>query len=465
VSAAAIPDGDWPHFNFDASRSGVGPSATGITPGNLGRLTRRTIALPGTVDSSVIALHAVMVRGHSRDVLVMTTTYGRTLALDARTGSRLWQFVPRGIGSYEGSAQITTASPTADPNRRAVYVTAPDGVLRKLSLATGRPMWSRRLTLDPTHEKLASPPTINGNLVIVVTDGYIGDAPPYQGHVVAVDRETGRIVHVFNTLCSNRTHLIVPRTCDASDSAIFGRAGAVVEPGTGRLLVATGNGPFDGRTNWGDSVLELAPDASRLLYNYTPTDQAQLNDSDTDLGSASPAVLPPVGRRRLAVQGGKDGELKLLDLDRLDGTTGGAGPRLGGELQEIPTPGGAPLFTQPVVWQHGGSTYVIVADSSGTTGYVLGGGASHPRLAVKWSDGNHGTSSVVAGGLLYVFDPDAGRLDVLAPATGRTIGSFPAAAGHWNSPIVVGGRIVLPVGDANDHDTQGTVYIWHLPGR
>jgi outer membrane protein assembly factor BamB len=465
TNAVAVPDGDWPQFGYDAVRDGVGPSATGITPGTLGRLQRRTISLPGTVDSSVIALHAVDVAGRRRDVLVMTTTYGRTLALDARTGQRLWQFVPPGIGSYEGSPQITTASPTADPDRRAVYVTAPDGVVRKLSLATGRPMWSRRLTLDPTHEKLASPPTINGGLVIVVTDGYIGDAPPYQGHVVALDRQTGRIEHVFNTLCSNRTQLIVPRTCDASDSAIFGRAGAVVEPGTGRLLVATGNGPFNGRTNWGDSVLELAPDASRLLHNYTPTDQAELNSSDTDLGSASPAVLPPVGQRRLAVQGGKDGKLKLLDLDRLDGSTGPAGPRLGGELQEIDTPGGAELFTQPLVWQHGGRTYVIVADASGTAGYVLGGGATDPRLVVKWRDGNSGTSPVLAGGLLYVFDPNAGRLDVLAPATGKTIGSFPAASGHWNSPIVIGGRIVLPVGDANDHETQGTLYIWHLPGH
>jgi hypothetical protein len=31
------------------------------------------------------------------------------------------------------------------------------------------------------------------------------------------------------------------------------------------LLVATGNGAYDGRTNWGDSVLELSPDAGKLL--------------------------------------------------------------------------------------------------------------------------------------------------------------------------------------------------------
>ncbi len=54
------------------------------------------------------------------------------------------------------------------------------------------------------------------------------------------------------------------------------------------ILVATGNGPFNGATNWGDSVLELSPSASRLLHNWTPRDQARLDVTDTDLGSTAP---------------------------------------------------------------------------------------------------------------------------------------------------------------------------------
>jgi hypothetical protein len=38
-------------------------------------------------------------------------------------------------------------------------------------------------------------------------------------------------------------------------------------------------------------------------------------------------------------------------------------------------------------------------------------------------------------------------------------------AGHWNSPIVVDGRIALPEGDANDHRTSGVLDIWRLSGR
>jgi outer membrane protein assembly factor BamB len=465
ATASAVPDGDWPQFDFDSVRNGVGPARTGINPGDLGRLQRRTIGLDGTVDASVIALHAVKVEGRRRDVLVMTTSYGRTIALDAGSGRKLWEFVPPDLGSFSGSPHFTTATPTADPDRAAVYATAPDGIVRKLSLATGKPIWSRRVTFDPTHEKLASPPSIDGKLLVVVTDGYDGDIPPYQGHVVTINRASGRIDHVFNTLCSNEHHLIVPSTCPASDSAIFGRSGAMIEPGSGRILVATGNAPFNGRTDWGDSVLELSPNAAALLHNWTPADQAQLNTGDVDLGSVSPVLLPKIGNRRLAVQGGKDGQLKLLDLDRLDGTTGPAGPRLGGELQRVTVPGGTQLFAQPAVWSHAGRVWIFVADSSVTAAYVLEGGAGDPHLALEWSDSTAGTSPVLAGGLLYVYDEDGGHLNVLSPTSGHTLASLPAASGHWNSPIVVGGRIVLPVGDANDHLTSGTLYIYHLPGR
>jgi outer membrane protein assembly factor BamB len=458
--ASNVPDGDWLQFNDNAQRTGVGPAATGITAANVGHLRPQIVHLPGTVDASVIALHNVTVDGRARDLLIMTTTYGRTLALDAATGRQLWEFAPSDINSYQGSPQITTATPTADPDRQYVYATSPDGVVHKLSIATGRQVWARKITFDPTHEKLASPPTVSGSELIVVTDGYNGDAPPYQGHVVTLSLATGRIEHVWNTLCSNRHRLIVPRTCPASDSAIWGRAGAVLVPGSGDILVATGNGPFNGRTNWGDSVLELAPDASRLLHNYTPRDQAQLNTDDLDLGSTSPALLPNPGGPPLAVQGGKDGLLKLLNLNRLDGTRGPAGPRTGGQLQAIRTPGSDMMFTASAVWVHGGRTWLFVGDNSGTSAYVLHSGA-HPRLSVRWQSSEPGTSPVIAGGLLYVYNPN-GNLDVYKPTSGHMVAQFGVPGGHWNSPIVIGGRIVLPVGDANNFDTSGELYIWRL---
>jgi hypothetical protein len=459
--AAAVPDGDWPQFDYTAQRSGSGPAATGIAAGDLRRLRRRTVLLPGTADSSPIYLHDVRVEGRRVDAIFLTTSYGRTLAIDAATGRILWRFAPRDIRAYEGSYRFTTATPIADPDRRYIYATTPDGYVHKLSVADGAQRWRTRVTLDPQREKLASPPSILGASLIVVTGGYYGDAPPYQGHVVEIDRASGRISAVFNTLCSDRRQLIRPSSCPASDSAIWGRAGAVITPG-GDVLVATGNGPFNGATDWGDSVLELSS-SLRLLHNWTPRDQAALNASDQDLGSTSPALAPDPAGPPLAVQGGKSGRLSLLDRDRLDGTAGPAGPRTGGQLQTIGAPGGGEVLAQPAVWNSGAHEYVFVADGAGTACYELGAGR---RLHVVWEDAIAGTSPVIAGGLLYVYDEQAGRLVVRRPLRAAPVVELAAAPGHWNSPIVVGGRIILPVGGAtNSQPLRGTLYIWHLPGR
>lgn len=468
AGTAAVPGGDWTTFDYDAQRSGVGPADTGINAGNARRLETRIVHIDGTVDASAIELHGVTVRGRVRDVIIVTTTYGKTIAIDPGTGARLWEYTPRSYGGVAGSVQITTATPVADPNRRFVYAATPDGHIRKLVIASGREVrsahWPVRVTFDATHEKIASALNVSGAFVIAVTGGYIGDAPPYQGHVVTIDRASGRIAHTWNSLCSNRHVLIAPPgSCPASTSAIWARAGAVIEPRTRRILVATGNGPFNGFTNWGDSTVELSPDAGRLLQNWTPTDQAQLAANDTDLGSTAPAILPPVGGYRLAVQGGKDSTLHLLNLNRLNGTRG-AGPRLGGEVADRDSPGGGEVFTAPVVWSHAGRVYVFVATDSGTAGYVLPM-AGRPHLATAWETGTPGTSPVLAGGLLYVYDEQGGALNVYQPASGRQVASLSAPSGHWNSPIAVGGRVILPVGNANDHNTSDELLIYHLPGR
>lgn len=448
-------------FDFDAQRRGVGPADTGIDAGNLGQLKARVVDLPGTVDSAPVELHAVKVGRRTRDVVIVTTSYGISLAIDPGTGRRLWKYVPRGTAHLEGTSQITAASPTIDPDRRFVYTASPNGYIHKLRISSGHQVWGRKITFNPAREKIDGALNIDGGTVVATTGGYNGDAPVYQGHVLLISRRTGHITHVWNSLCSKRRHLIdPPRSCPASDSAILGRAGSVIEPGTGRILIATGNGAFNGSTDWGDSVLELSR-SLRLLHNWTPANQQHLNQSDGDIGSTEPALLPVVDRLHLAVQGGKDGILRLLNLGRLNGTTGRAGPRTGGQLQQIGAPGGSDVFTQPAVWRHSGHIYVFAATGGGTAAYELG---HNRRLFVAWHDARAGTSPVLAGGLLYVFDP-GGRLIVRNPRTGHMLASLAAMPGHWNSPIVVAGRIITPVGDDNSHLSTGRLFIYHLPGR
>ena len=461
-AAAAVPAMDWPTFDFNTQRSGVGPTDTGITAANLHSLRRIAVRLPGTVDSSAVELANVTVKGATHDVAIMTTSYGRTLALNVVNGHLLWEYSPASVSRLQGGSQITTASPVVDPDDQYVYVSSPDGFIHKLAVASGHQLWSARVTYDPTKEKIAGGLNIADGELIVVTDGYNGDTPVYQGHVVTISMTTGKITHVFNTLCSNIRTLIAPPTkCSASDSAIWGRPGSVIEPDTGNILVATGNGPFNGHTDWGDSVLELSP-TLKLLHNWTPRNQAALNSDDWDLGSTEPALLPFHKGVRLAVQGGKQGLLDLLNLNRLDGSRGPAGPRLGGELQSINGPDKTDIYSQPAVWKSpSGRVYVYVTDNSGTNAYWV---TASRRLRVAWQSSQAGTSPLIAGGLLYVYNLEQGVLDVFNPQSGHLYRSLPAASGHWNSPIVVGGRIILPVGDDNQHLTTGELFIYHLPG-
>jgi hypothetical protein len=445
---------DWPEFGLDAQRSDASALSTGITAANVRHLRHVSVSLPGTVDSSPIYLHGANVAGAAHDTVIVTTTYGRTLALDASSGRILWTFTPRGYSSWAVSPQITTASPIADPNRRFVYAASPNGLIHKLSLADGReaPGWPVSVTRDATHEKLAAALNIDGAYLLAATGGYIGDAPPYQGHVVAIDRESGHIVALYNTLCSNRPRMLVPSSCSSSDSAILSRGGPIVEPGGGRILIDTGNGPWNGASDFGDSVIELSMPGLRRLQSFTPTNQAYLNESDTDLGSSAPALL---GHDRVLV-GGKDGILRVLSLSRLDGRPPSGRGRLGGELQRLPLPGGGQLFTQPAVWQHGARTSVFVADEHSTAAYSLVRG----RLHEVWQAETPGTSPILAGDLLYVYGPSGGGIEVYRPSSPHPIAHLPGSPGHWNSPIVVDRHVIEPEGDANEHALLGRIELF-----
>jgi outer membrane protein assembly factor BamB len=446
ASARPTPAGvDWPRFGYDTARHGSAP-ASGITAANVSKLIHKQVRLDGTVDSSLIYLHDVRVRGAVHDTYFLTTTYGKTEALDANSGRVLWRFTPPSYSHFAGSAQITNTTPAASTDRSAVYAAAPDGVIRKLRVSDGKVLWATSITRDATHEKMTSSLNVSRGLVIMTTGGYIGDAPPYQGHVVTMSERTGRIVHVWNSLCADRHAIVTPSTCKSSDSAIWSRNGAAVDPANGNLVVATGNAPWNGSTDWGDSVLVLSPNASTLLRHYTPANYQHLNDADVDLGSTSPALLPG----GYAVQGGKDGVLRLLQLNRLPGANG----RLGGELQTLPAPGPTDVFSEPAVWN---GKWVFVATSSGTEGLLFKGGRLHP----VWSNHTSGTSPALSGGLLYVAGD--GQLHVYVATSGREVAAPLSGVVHWQSPIVADRRIALAEGNANDHATTGVLNLYRLP--
>jgi outer membrane protein assembly factor BamB len=440
---AQVSAGDWTQFGWDVASSGASTDLTGITAANAASLQRHQVALDGTVDASAIYLHGIEVKGAQHDVFFVTTTYGKTIAIDADQGSVLWEYTP---------PQFSNSTPAADPDRKHIYAAAPDGTIQKLAVADGHVLWTTPITQLPAREKIASPLREFRGRIIAVTTGYIGDRPPYQGHVVILDAQSGRLVHVWNSLCSDQPRLLMPSACPSVQSGIWGRAGAVIDSATGNIFVATGNGPYNGKTDWGDTTIELDTDAAQMLGNFTPANNTELDQRDLDLGSTSPVLLGG----GLVAQGGKDKRIRLLGLPDIAGTA----PHQGHERQILSTPSGGMLFTAPAVWRNAGTTWMFAADGGGTVAWKLEGG----KLVEMWKNGNGGTSPVIAGGLLYVYDPKGG-LRIYEPTQGNQIADLKTGPGHWNSPIVVDGKIALPEGNANEHASSGVLDIWSLPAR
>ena len=440
---------DWLMFGDNPARSGVAFNDARLTTATVERMTKLwQVQLPDVADSTPILLHGLpFANGATHDVLYVTTRDGHILALDASDGSTLWQHQP-------SNHKITNSSAAADANHQYVYAYGLDGYLHKYATTTGAEVkgngWPVQITRMTDTEKEGSAINIANGYIYVTTGGYIGDAPPYQGHVVAINEATGNSI-VFNSLCSNKPYLLGNGDCSSSDSGIWARGGVVVDPVTNYIFVATGNGPYNGATDWGDSVLELNADASELLDSYTPTDQQMLNDTDTDLGSNAPALLPKIANSAtpyLLVEGGKDGKLRLLNRQNLSGQ-GGPG-HTGGEVQLI-NAAGCGLYSQPAVWTdpQTGIVWVYTAGSCALAAYQAKTDATgRTRLQLAWKTSDITTSPVLADGMLFVAQD--GSVKALDAHTGRQLwSSAGSSAGgsigdiHWESPIVVGDTLYI----------------------
>ena len=460
-----VPAGsDWLQFGFDAARSGVNPDDKALSPANVGALTKLWQArLPDVADSSPILLHALPFSSGPRDVLYLTTRDGRLLALDADDGALIWSQQPPG-------PKITNSSPVADPARHYVYAYGLDGALHRYDPITGHEAtgngWPEPITKMNQTEKEGSALNLANGRVYVTTGGYIGDAPPYQGHVVTIDLASGE-QRVFNSLCSNLTTLLANGDCASQQSGIWSRGGAVIDPVNSDIWADTGNGRYNanqGGYDYGDSILRLSPDGSTLLDSFTPANYQQLDDTDADLGSSAPALLPRIANSAtplLLAQAGKDGLLRLLDRHDLSGQ-GGPG-HLNGALQTINL--GCGVYTQPAVWTNpaDGAIWLFVTSGCDMRAFQARTDASGAtRLAQVWRDAGDYTSPVIAGGML--FAAGSGALRAFDPATGRTLwGSDQASANgsigsiHWESPIVVGGAVYIA-------DENATITCYGLRG-
>ncbi|HEX4998165.1 MAG TPA: PQQ-binding-like beta-propeller repeat protein, partial [Terriglobia bacterium] len=448
--AAAANSMDWPTFGGDNARSNANMAAMKITPANVGSMVRQQVTISAPIDAGLIYLRGVQVNGASHDTFFGTTNLGRTVAIDAKEGKVLWEFAPPGFDEgvamnpprgapdanpMAGVKQITNSTPVADDNRQFIYAASSDGKVTKIAIADGKAVWSTAVTKLPKIEKMDSPLSFVNGRVIVPTAGYVGDMGPYQGHVLVLNAATGAIEHVWNSLCSDRLELMDPTTCQARQSAIWGRAGIVHDPATGNLLFATGNGNYDGKTSWGDALIMLDPLATKMLGNWTTSNNAELNRRDLDMGSTSPVLL---GDGYIA-QGGKDGTVRLVTMDIIKGTDA----HQGGELQVVQVPNNAQLLSASATAKIDGKTYLFVSQGGrgggGTNAWTL----TDHKLVEAWKSMSGGNTPFYANGMLFIYNAQGGGLLVLDARTGASVATLQSGSGHWNSAIVVDDRIAL----------------------
>ncbi|HEX3125654.1 MAG TPA: PQQ-binding-like beta-propeller repeat protein [Rhodanobacteraceae bacterium] len=487
AAVAAVPAQatDWRQFGQDTLHSSNNREEKGYSTGG-NKLAYPAVTLAHQTDSAPIFLEGVATTAGVKNLLFVNALDGTLTAFDAANGNVVWSHQPTpAAGASTGfSFGGTTGSPAIDASRQFVYAYAIDGNVHKYAVGTGAEEktsgtvtgktngWPEQSTVKPQSEKGASglsiATTVGGaEYLYAVTNGYNGDGGDYQGHVTAINLASYS-QHVFNAECSNQIVHIIGGGCNATLNGIWGRSGAVYVAAIDRVFVATANGPYDGNSggqNWGDSVLALYPDGSGVTLpmnyvvpvdSYTPASFAALKSSDADLGSTAPAVIPiPVGDYpHIAVQGGKDGCTRIINLDDLSNAGHNAAGHVGGELYAVNLPGTTnhcidggnigTYKTQPAVWIDpvDGSAWVFVGHNDGIVGYQLTSSAGVPQLSQRWSSTNSGTSPVVANDVLYYAS--TAHVRALDPRTGSLIWNDGSIASlHWQSPIVVNGHLYL----------------------
>jgi hypothetical protein len=455
---------DWLQFNGDPQHSGNNTSETTLSAANVAGLTVKYQAtLPAISDGSPVFIDGVTTALGVKDLLFVTTKLGHIVALDAHSGAQIWmkQYANSAAGCDNG--ECTNSTPVIDPNRQFVYTYGLDGYVHKLLVGDGTEIttggWPQLSTLKPSAEKqsaaLALASSGGTTYLYSAISAHNGDGGDNQGHVTSINLGTGTQT-VFNMVCSDQSvHLALkPATpnCSSVLAGSWARPGVVYDAGTDRLFVGTGNGHFNVASNlWGDSIVALKPygigNSAAPVDSYTPTNQLALDNGDTDLGSTAPAILPVKSTsavQHLAVQSGKDGQLRLLNLANLSGA-GGPG-NLGGEVGSIiAVPQGGAVRTQPATWINpvDSSTWVFVVNTSGASGLKLGYDANNnPSLSSQWKNTQGSASPLVANNVLYYAG--SAKLVALNPATGAQLFSTTQIGSiHWQTPVVACAKLYV----------------------
>jgi hypothetical protein len=416
VGTAQQAGADQTMIGYDSMRTGWDPTEPKLAPSSVlapdfGQLFATTLPRPAGQDATSFPNSLYAQPLIADGVLVVATEENQLDGLDPQTGALKWStsfgpgWTPVSCGDLLPHIGITS-TPVFDPSTHTLYVSAKTaegtaGATFKLHAVdpqTGaeRTGWPQTIAgTATTGGQVFNPSTANQRPGLLLMGGsvYLGfasncDRGPYVGYVAGVN--TALASHPV-TLWSSESNL-------ANDKAgIWQSGGGLVSDGPGRIFLATGNGvspaPGPGTSPPGtlaESVVRLAVATNGVMTAkdyFSPANNTNLDQNDTDLGSGAPAALPDdygtASHPHLLIQVGKDGNVFLLDRDNLGGTAQGPGGtnKVVSSVQMKGVWGRAALFSS------GTSHYIYFVQNSGPMQAlrVAPNGSGVPTLSIVGS--------------------------------------------------------------------------------
>jgi hypothetical protein len=343
-------------YHYDNRRTGLNPAETGLNPTSVSGLKQEWFSqVDGDVYAQPLYISSVVINGARHNELVVATEKDSVYAFDADTGSILWKtsLIPAGevvvtsnCNDLPGTVGIT-GTPVIDPVKNKVFAVAytfntTSGHklyrLHSLNLLTGADTASTEIAatfpgtfpaVDTSgglvhfnaaeERQRAALLLFNGNVYVAYAS--FCDFSPFTGWILAFNENSLALV---STLDINPTKARVATGMttlpDGSGGGVWGAEGALAADNT-VIFATTGNGPWDGKTTFSDSILRLDPKTLSILDYFTPFDQALDQRGDLDLGSGGPVVLDTKDNggttHSLVVVAAKDKKIYIADRTNL----------------------------------------------------------------------------------------------------------------------------------------------------
>ena len=331
--AAQEPD-DWPTWGHDQERSGWNQAETTLTKNNvsgLGVVWSSRLSTPPTdvvlsTLTAPVGMADVATPQGSKNMLFLLGADDTLFALDAADGKVIWQKTfPNAVPVRRSATWLcpntANATPVIDRLKGVIYFITSDGKLRGLALGDG----AERLTPTDFVAPYARDWSLNliDNVIYTTSargcgqldaDSEMAAALLSKEKGVQLDPGAISAADIRDPRHPSVTHFY---TSGGRPAGPWGRGGVAKTPKG--IVTQTADGPFDPSAgNFGHSVLELAPRATRLIDSFTPSNWKAMNAKDLDFGSGTPIVFPFKGRTLIATAG-KEGAIYLLDAADLGG--------------------------------------------------------------------------------------------------------------------------------------------------